>query len=84
MTLELGIVAPYANGVITSGALFKEFVTIAEECGVESLWTVEHVIEAEVYEKPTRIPKTERCRVGSCPWPIHWSSWRLLRRPAPR
>jgi probable F420-dependent oxidoreductase len=50
-TLSLGIVAPYTNGVITSGPRFAEFVRIAEECGVESLWTVEHVIEADVYEK---------------------------------
>jgi probable F420-dependent oxidoreductase len=51
VTLSLGIFAPYAYGVITSGPLLAEFVGIAEECGVESIWTVEHVVEADVYEK---------------------------------
>jgi probable F420-dependent oxidoreductase len=51
VTLTLGVIAPYGAGVITSGPLVAEFVAIAEECGVESIWTVEHVIEAKAYER---------------------------------
>jgi probable F420-dependent oxidoreductase len=36
--------------VVTSGDAMSEFAETLEACGVESVWTVEHVIEAERYE----------------------------------
>jgi probable F420-dependent oxidoreductase len=51
MSLSIGITAPYSDATITSGPLMRDFVGLLEELGVESLWTVEHVIEAEQYER---------------------------------
>lgn len=46
----LGVIVPYVDGVVTSGDAMSEFAETLEACGVESVWTVEHVIEAERYE----------------------------------
>src|SRR4051812_2889564 len=46
----LGMLLPYADGLITSPSFVREFAVAAEEAGVESLWSVEHVIVAEDYE----------------------------------
>jgi probable F420-dependent oxidoreductase len=51
MSLSLGVMAPYADGVITSGPVLAEFGALVEELGVESVWAVEHVLEAEEYER---------------------------------
>ena len=48
--VTLGVIAPYADDVITSRAALTEFCGVLEECGVESVWTVEHVLEADAYE----------------------------------
>ena len=48
--LMLGVIAPYADSVVTSGTALTEFCGVLEECGVESVWTVEHVLEADDYE----------------------------------
>ncbi|WP_436777932.1 LLM class F420-dependent oxidoreductase [Yinghuangia sp. YIM S09857] len=48
--LRLGMMAPFADGLITSGGFLRDFAGTLEECGVESLWTVEHVVIAENYE----------------------------------
>lgn len=42
--------APFADGLITSGGFLRDFAGTLEECGVESVWTVEHVVVAEDYE----------------------------------
>lgn len=49
-TVKLGVMVPYVNGVVTSGDAMSEFAETLEACGVESVWAVEHVIEAEEYE----------------------------------
>jgi probable F420-dependent oxidoreductase len=46
----LGVIVPYVDGVVTSGDAMSEFAETLEACGVESVWTVEHVIEADRYE----------------------------------
>jgi probable F420-dependent oxidoreductase len=46
----LGVIVPYVDGVVTSGDAMSEFAETLEACGVESVWTVEHVIEADQYE----------------------------------
>jgi len=50
MTIRLGVMAPFADGLITSGGFLRDFAGTLEECGVESVWTVEHVVVAEDYE----------------------------------
>ncbi len=49
--VRIGLFAPYSSALFAAPAALTEFVGIAEECGVESVWTVEHVIEADAYEK---------------------------------
>jgi len=48
--LKLGIGTPYVDGVVTTGPAMREYAQTVEACGVESVWTVEHVIEADDYE----------------------------------
>lgn len=47
---ELGVMAPYADGLIDSGSFLADLGGVLEECGVESIWAVEHVVVAEGYE----------------------------------
>jgi probable F420-dependent oxidoreductase len=42
--MKFGVIAPYAVGQVEDGAYSVEFVRMAEECGFESVWTVEHVL----------------------------------------
>ena len=46
----VGVMAPYAPGLITSGSFLRDYVATLEAAGVESVWTVEHVVVAEEYE----------------------------------
>ncbi|MFI0350718.1 LLM class F420-dependent oxidoreductase [Actinomadura sp. 9N407] len=48
--VRLGMMAPFVDGLITSGGFLRDFAGTLEECGVESVWTVEHVVVAEDYE----------------------------------
>lgn len=48
--IRLGMMAPFADGLITDGGFLRDFAGTLEECGVESVWTVEHVVIAEDYE----------------------------------
>src|SRR5205809_2344789 len=48
--VPLGMLLPYADGLITSPSFVREFAVAAEEAGIESLWSVEHVVVAEDYE----------------------------------
>ncbi|WP_433678633.1 TIGR03619 family F420-dependent LLM class oxidoreductase [Nocardia sp. CA-119907] len=47
---RIGMLVPYVDGLATSGTFLREFAAALEECGVESVWTVEHVVVAEDYE----------------------------------
>ena len=48
--VALGMLLPYADGLITSGSFLRDFAAAAETAGVESLWSVEHVVVADDYE----------------------------------
>ena len=48
--MRVGVIAPFVDGLITSGAFLSDYAGVLEECGVESVWTVEHVVVAETYE----------------------------------
>ncbi|NUU22405.1 MAG: LLM class flavin-dependent oxidoreductase [Streptomycetaceae bacterium] len=50
--IRLGMMAPFADGLITDGGFLRDLAATLEDCGVESLWTVEHVVVAEDYEPP--------------------------------
>ncbi|MER7000357.1 LLM class F420-dependent oxidoreductase [Streptomyces sp. NPDC000410] len=47
--MRLGMMAPFVDGLITSGGFLRDLAGTLEECGIESLWTVEHVVVAEEY-----------------------------------
>jgi probable F420-dependent oxidoreductase len=50
MTPGLAVIAPYGEGLITSAGFLRDFAGTIEECGVDSVWTVEHVIVADAYD----------------------------------
>jgi len=50
MTLDLAVIAPYGDGLITSAGFLRDFAGTIEACGVDSVWTVEHVIVAAGYD----------------------------------
>jgi probable F420-dependent oxidoreductase len=50
VTVKLGVMAPFVDGLISSGDFLREYAATLEGCGVESVFTVEHVIVAEDYE----------------------------------
>jgi probable F420-dependent oxidoreductase len=50
VTVKLGVMAPFVDGLITSGDFLREYAATLEDCGVESVFTVEHVVVAEEYE----------------------------------
>ncbi|MBD0423958.1 LLM class F420-dependent oxidoreductase [Streptomyces sp. TRM S81-3] len=69
--LRLGMMAPFSDGLITSGGFLRDLAGTLEESGVESLWTVEHVAVADRYEP--RYPYSSDGRIpgssGSVPMP---------------
>ena len=50
MAPGLAVIAPYGDGLITSAGFLRDFAGTIEECGVDSVWTVEHVIVADGYD----------------------------------
>jgi len=49
--MKVGILPLFQKGFIDNGAWIKPFLRTVEAAGVESVWTVEHPIVAENYEK---------------------------------
>ncbi|HXY94421.1 MAG TPA: LLM class F420-dependent oxidoreductase [Acidimicrobiia bacterium] len=49
-TVALGVLLPMAPGQTTSGNFLREWAGVVEECGVESVWGVEHVVVAHDYD----------------------------------
>ena len=49
--VKLGIIPVMQRGYTTNPAWAWPFLKMIEEAGVESVWTVEHPIVAENYEK---------------------------------
>jgi probable F420-dependent oxidoreductase len=50
MAPGLAVIAPYGDGLITSAGFLRDFAGTIEDCGVDSVWTVEHVIVADGYD----------------------------------
>lgn len=63
--IRIGVLAPYAPGLITSGPFLRRFAATLEDCAVESVWAVEHVIIAEDYEP--NYPYNDAGRLASRP-----------------
>jgi hypothetical protein len=63
----IGVLLPLAPGQITSGDFLREWVAVVEECGVESVWGVEHVVLAHDYDRPAPAPRrvSGRCPIRS-------------------
>ena len=71
----LGVLLPLAPGQITSGDFLREWVAVVEECDVESVWGVEHVVLAHEYEpnypysESGQIPSGSGAAAGALPMP---------------
>ena len=50
MAISLGVMLPYADGLINSPTFLRDWAAVAEDSGAESVWAVEHVVVAERYE----------------------------------
>lgn len=48
--MKFGVIPPYARAPIEEGPFAIAFAQMAEECGFESVWVVEHVIMAAEYK----------------------------------
>jgi probable F420-dependent oxidoreductase len=57
---------PYVEELVTSGGFLRDFAGTLEECGVESVWTVEHVVVADGYQ-----PDYPYSEDGRMPGPPH-------------
>jgi len=48
--MKFGVIPPYARAPIEEGEYAVAFAQMAEECGFESVWVVEHVVMAVEYQ----------------------------------
>ena len=73
MGTHLGVLLPLVPGLVTSGDFMREFAATVEECGVESVWGVEHVVVAADYDPKYpysadgRMPGGDPARSGMVP-----------------
>ena len=81
--MKLGFIPPMLRGSITRPEFVSDLVELLEECGVESVWTVEHVVVAEDYEP--RYPYSPDGRMPSgggeiaMPDPLEWLAFAAAR-----
>jgi probable F420-dependent oxidoreductase len=61
--VKLGVPAPLLPGLADSGPFMREYTALLEDCGVESVWGVEHVVIAEEHEP--RYPYSESGEMGA-------------------
>ena len=47
MTVRFGVLFPFVDGLVDSGPFLRQFLTTVEDCGADSVWSVEHVIVAD-------------------------------------
>jgi len=71
----IGVLLPLTPGQITSGDFLREWVAVVEQCEVESVWGVEHVVLADEYDpnypysESGQIPGGSGSAVGARPMP---------------
>jgi len=61
--VKLGVLAPLMPGLADSGDFIRAYAALLEDCGVESIWGVEHVVIAEDHEP--RYPSSESGDMGT-------------------
>ena len=61
--MKLGVLAPLMPGLADSGDFIRSYTALLEDCGVESIWGVEHVVIAEDHEP--RYPYSESGDMGT-------------------
>lgn len=61
--VKLGVMAPLMPGLADSGEFIRAYAALLEDCGVESIWGVEHVVIAEDHEP--RYPYSESGEMGT-------------------
>jgi probable F420-dependent oxidoreductase len=76
--IALGVLPVFKQGIITDPVATRTFVQMLEAEGVESVWTVEHVVVAEDYEP--RYSYSPSGRMGGAPDtvmpdPLEWLSF---------
>jgi probable F420-dependent oxidoreductase len=73
--IALGVMLPLAPDTASSGDYLREWVSVIEECGVESVWGVEHVVIAHDYDpnypysESGEIPGGKGAAMGARPMP---------------
>jgi probable F420-dependent oxidoreductase len=73
--VSLGVMLPFAPDQVASGDFLREWVHVVEECGVESVWGVEHVVIADDYDpkypysESGEIPGGKGAAMGARPMP---------------
>ncbi len=73
--IVIGVLLPLAPGQVTSGDFLREWVAVVEECEVESVWGVEHVVLAHDYDPKYpysdsgQIPSGSGAAAGGRPMP---------------
>ena len=63
-TPAIGVLLPLAPGQITSGDFLREWVAVVEECEIESVWGVEHVVLAHEYDPDVPMAETPAQRAA--------------------
>jgi probable F420-dependent oxidoreductase len=48
--MKVGMLAPVGSDLATDGAFLRDYAGTVEACGIDSVWTVEHVVIADGYE----------------------------------
>src|SRR6185312_6090107 len=76
--MKLGVLPRLHQSVITDATWVREFGALCEDVGVESVWTVEHLLVAEDYEP--RYSYSEDGRMPGTPGtvmpdPLEWLSY---------
>ena len=80
--MKLGYLPPMAKGVTTDPGYVIPLVEMLEEAGVESVWTVEHVIVASDYEPLYPYSEDGRMPAGpdtQMPDPLEWLAFAAAR-----
>ena len=63
--VRFGLMGPFIPGLITTGPFLRDYVATLESCGVDSIWTVEHVVVAANYDP--KYPYSQSGRMGGEP-----------------
>lgn len=80
--MKLGYLPPMTRGITTDPGYVVPLVEMLEETGVESVWTVEHVVVAEDYEPLYPYSEDGRMPAGpdtQMPDPLEWLAFAAAR-----